>query len=101
MSATGECQGCQRSHRDDHTTDDLHGLSLLKCFCIPQSGDATPLSGDPQEGDKPLHQPTSYGLSISCFMIELDEAMMGPWQGREAPPAFESSNCLSLCPRSC
>ena len=47
VRAAGKSQGRQRPHRDNHATDDLHGLSLLDCTCTPRLGDASQLSGDP------------------------------------------------------
>ena len=77
VRAAGKSQGRQRSHRDNHATDDLHGLSLLDCTCTPRLGDAPQLSGDPHWGDKPLHQPTPNGLPKPSFKEALVEAMIG------------------------
>jgi len=74
VSATGESQGCQRPHRDQHATDDLHGLSLLPATHGPRTGDPAQLSGDPHQGDKPLHRPTSNGLPKRYFKNHDDEA---------------------------
>ena len=53
-------------------------------YWSPDGGRARQLSGDPQQGDKPLHRPTPNGLQRRCFIESAVRAMIEAVQARGA-----------------